>query len=161
MTESFRTYDFPKTKQQLNQLVADISQLMVNVRQTHWYMRGPEFFRLHPLMDDYLDQLDDELDAIGERLIELGGSPFATTHQFVENTGLPDEETDWNKFSLPEYVQRLADQFKYLRDQIELGMEVSDEEKDWPTQDMLNEFKTNADKNIWMLNAFLGKGAQE
>ncbi|MCT6807484.1 MAG: DNA starvation/stationary phase protection protein, partial [Bombilactobacillus sp.] len=43
-------YDFPKTREQLNQLIADLNQLHTNMHQIHWYMRGPEFFRLHPLM---------------------------------------------------------------------------------------------------------------
>ena len=38
---------FPKTMEQLNQLIADISQLETNIQQTHWYMRGSEFFRLN------------------------------------------------------------------------------------------------------------------
>ena len=33
-------YDFPKTREQLNQLVADLSQLQTNIQQTHWYMRS-------------------------------------------------------------------------------------------------------------------------
>lgn len=34
---------YPKTKEILNQAVADTTQLMMVVRQQHWYMRGPEF----------------------------------------------------------------------------------------------------------------------
>ncbi|WP_268912234.1 Dps family protein [Lentilactobacillus sp. SPB1-3] len=150
-------YDFPKTRAQLNQLIADISQLMTNVQQTHWYMRGENFFRLHPLMDDYKDQLGDQLDEVAERLIALNGSPISTTHEFIENTGLPDEKVEFNQLTLHEYMQRLSDQFKYLRDQYQKGIEVTDDEKDFPTQDMLNGFKSDIDKNIWMLNAYLGK----
>ncbi|MFD1465931.1 DNA starvation/stationary phase protection protein [Lapidilactobacillus mulanensis] len=155
-----KEYDYPQTKIQLNQLVADISQLTVNIHQTHWYMRGREFFRLHPLMDEYMDQLNDQLDEIAERLIAIGGAPFSTTHEFIDHTGLPEEPGKFGKYSLTDYMQRLTDQFKYLRDQYEKGMEISDSEKDWPTQDMLNGFKAAIDKNIWTLNAFLDQDAQ-
>ncbi len=57
-----------------------------------------------------------------------------------------------------DFMQRLVDQFKYLRDQYQKGIEITDEEKDFPTQDMLNGFKEDIDKNIWMINAYLGKG---
>ena len=150
-------YDFPNTKEQLNQLIADISQLGVVVQQTHWYMRGENFFRLHPLMDEYGAQLDQQKDEIAERLIALNGSPFATTHEFIENTGIPDEELQFDELSMQELMQRLVDQFKYLRDQFQKGIEITDEEKDFPTQDMLNGFKSETDKNIWMINAYLGK----
>ena len=58
---------FAQTKTVLNQLVADLSQMAAVVHQTHWYMRGPEFLFLHPLMDDYQDDLNDQLDEIAAR----------------------------------------------------------------------------------------------
>lgn len=151
-------YDFPKTREQLNKLVADLTQLQTNIQQTHWYMRGENFFRLHPLMDDYKDQLADQLDNVAERLIAINGSPYATTHEFIEHTGLPDEKVTWDQLTMRDFMQRLSDQFKYLRDQYQKGIEVTDDEKDFPTQDMLNGFKEDIDKNIWMINAYLGKG---
>ena len=146
--EGQNKYDYPETRQILNQLVADISQLSVNIHQTHWYMRGKEFFRLHPLMDEYM----------AERLIEIGGAPYSTTQEFMDHTGLPEEPGEFGKYSMEDYVARLVNQFEYLRDVYQKAMEISDAEKDWPTQDMLNGFKGEIDKNIWTLNAFLGKG---
>ena len=39
---------YTKTKEMLNQAVADLTQLKTIVRQQHWYMRGAEFLKLHP-----------------------------------------------------------------------------------------------------------------
>jgi starvation-inducible DNA-binding protein len=152
---------FPKTMAQLNQLIADISQLETNIQQTHWYMRGPEFFRLHPQMDDYNEELGEQLDEIAERLIALGGAPYATTHEFIEHTGLPDEKIEWNQYPLPELMQRLKDQFNYLADQYRIGMDVADEERDFSTQDMLNGYRAEIDKWIWMVSAYLDQGPLE
>ena len=55
-------------------------------------------------------------------------------------------------------MQKLIKQFRYLRDQYQKGIEICDVEKDLPTQDMLNGFKTDIDKNIWMVNAYLDQG---
>lgn len=149
---------YPQTIDQLNQLIADLMQLQTNVQQLHWYMRGHNFFRLHPLMDDYKDQLGEALDEIAERLIALGGSPYATTHEFIEHTGLPDEKLAFGQYTLVELMQRLVTQYKYLADQYQRAIEITDKEHDYPTQDMINGFKEQADKNIWMLSAYLGKG---
>lgn len=157
MSEQYN-YDFPKTQDQLNQLVADISQLEVNVHQTHWYLRGKNFFTLHPLMDTYRDQLDDYLDQIAERLIAINGSPVATMQEFRKLTTLPDEVITWNQYSESDLIQRLIDQYRYLKDHVEAGIEISDAEKDYPTQDILNGFKRDIDKNIWMLSAEVNKG---
>ena len=79
---------YEKTKVVLNQLVADLSQLAMVVHQTHWYMRGTNFLKLHPLMDDWMDDLNDQLDEISERLIALDGSPYSTLSEMVEHTRL-------------------------------------------------------------------------
>ncbi|EJE99952.1 Dps family protein [Liquorilactobacillus mali] len=150
-----KTIDSSKTQLQLNQLLADLTQLQNNIQQTHWYMRGKNFFHLHPLMDDYKDQLGEQLDELAERLIALGGSPYATVKEFISNTGLPDEKIEFNQFTLPELMSRLLDEFKYLRDQYQIGIEVTDEEKDFPTQDILNGYKSDTDKIIWMISAYL------
>lgn len=152
---------YKKTKAQLNQLIADLSQLQVNIQQIHWYMRGSQFFKLHPLMDDYNDALANQLDEIAERLIAIGGSPLSTTHEFIENTGLPDEKVTWDQYSLKQYMERLDTQFKYLSDQYQKGIEITDEEKDFSTQDLLIECHTLIDKYIWMISAYLGRGAQD
>jgi len=151
-------HQFPKTQAHLNQLIADLSQLQVNVQQVHWYMRGPEFFKLHPKMDDFNEEFAEQLDEVAERLIALGGKPFATTHEFIEHTKLPDKVIEFGEFPLPELMKHLDHDFRYLRDQYQLGIEITDDEQDLPTQDMLNGFKAEMDKLIWMVSAYLDKG---
>lgn len=142
---------------QLNQLLADLTQLQTNIQQTHWYMRGSEFFHLHPLMDDYKAQLAEQLDTLAERLIALGGSPLATIHEFSERTNLPDEKISWGEFDLPELMDRLLKQFKYLRNQYQIAIELTDQAQDFPTQDILNGYQSDLDKIIWMISAFLNQ----
>ncbi|WP_412988365.1 Dps family protein [Pediococcus siamensis] len=153
-----RSDQFVKTQAQLNQLIADLSQMQVNVQQVHWYMRGPEFFKLHPKMDEFNEIFAAQLDEVAERLIALGGKPYATTHEFIAHTNLPDEEISWGEFPLPELMKHLDHDFRYLRDQYQRGIEITDEEQDLPTQDILNGFKAEMDKLIWMVSAFLDKG---
>lgn len=143
----------------LNQIIADISQLKVNVQQYHWYMRGTEFFKLHPLMDDYTAQLGNQLDEVAERLIIIGGAPLSTTHEFTAQTKLPDNKLTWEQETLSQMIAGLVAQFKALRDDYKTAIAVTDDANDLTTQDMLIEFKGECEKNIWMLNAYLEKGA--
>ena len=52
---------YQETKETLNQLVADLSQMAMIIHQTHWYMRGTNFLKLHPLMDQFMDEINDQL----------------------------------------------------------------------------------------------------
>ncbi|WP_125702168.1 Dps family protein [Lacticaseibacillus daqingensis] len=144
-----------KTKETLNQLVADLSQLSVIVHQTHWYMRGPEFMHLHPLMDKYMDELNDQLDVVSERLITLDGAPYSTLQEFADNTGIEDEPGTYAK-TTPERLATLAADYRILAAVYQHGIEVSGEEGDDSTQDIFIGFKTAIEKRIWMLQAELG-----
>lgn len=147
---------FEQTKEVLNQLVADLSQFSVVIHQTHWYMRGPEFLTLHPQMDEFMDEINDQLDEISERLITLDGAPYSTLQEFADNTGIEDEIGTYDR-TIPERMEKLVEGYRYLADLYSKGIEVSGEEGDDCTQDIFIEFKTLCEKKIWMLQAKLGK----
>lgn len=147
---------FVKTKEVLNQLVADLSQFSVVIHQTHWYMRGPEFLTLHPLMDSYMDEINEQLDVISERLITLDGAPYSTLQEFADNTGIKDEIGSYER-TIPERMATLVEGYRYLADLYQKGVEVSGDEGDDCTQDIFIGFKTDVEKKIWMLQAKLGK----
>ncbi len=105
---------YTKTKAVLNQLVADLSQMSMIIHQTHWYMRGPNFLKLHPLMDEFMEEIDSQLDVISERLIALDGSPYSTLKEMVENTKIQDWPGEWDK-TTPERLAHLVDGYRYLK----------------------------------------------
>lgn len=146
---------FEKTKETLNQLVADLSQFSVVIHQTHWYMRGPEFLTLHPMMDDFMDEIDAQLDVISERLITLDGAPYSTLQEFADHTGIKDEIGTYDR-TIPERMAKLVEGYRYLADLYQEGIEISGEEGDDSTQDIFIAYKTDIEKKIWMVQAKLG-----
>lgn len=147
---------FGRTKEILNQLVADLSQFAAVIHQTHWYMRGPEFLTLHPMMDDYMDEINDQLDVIAERLVALDGSPYSTLQEFIDHTGIQDEIGTWDR-PTPERLKTLVSGYRYLADLYQKGIEVSGQEGDDSTQDIFIAHKTAIEKNIWMIQANLDR----
>lgn len=147
---------FEQTKEVLNQLVADLSQFSVVIHQTHWYMRGPEFLTLHPLMDEFMDEINDQLDVVSERLITLDGSPYSTLRELADNTGIEDEIGNWDR-TIPERMEKLVEGYRYLADLYQKGIDVSGDEGDDSTQDIFIANKTDIEKKIWMIQAKLGK----
>lgn len=148
-----------KTKDVLNQLVADLSQFSVVIHQVHWYMRGPEFLTLHPLMDEYMDEINEQLDEVAERLITLGGAPYSTLKEFAENTGIKDEIGSY-ELTIPQQMAKLVAGYRYLADLYQEGIDVAGEEGDDVTQDMFTGFKGAVEKKIWMLQAKLGRAPE-
>lgn len=146
---------YGKTKEILNQLVADLSQFSVVIHQTHWYMRGPEFLSLHPLMDELMDELNAQLDVVSERLITLDGAPYSTLQEFIDHTKIADEVGTYER-TIPERMAVLVKNYRYLADLYKKGIEVAGEEGDDSSQDIFTSFNTDIEKKIWMLQAKLG-----
>ncbi|EHJ53102.1 DNA starvation/stationary phase protection protein [Streptococcus macacae] len=148
-----------KTKAVLNQAVADISKAASIVHQVHWYMRGTGFLYLHPKMDELMDDLNEHLDVISERLITIGGAPFSTLKEFDENSKLDETAGTFNK-SMSEHLTRLSEVYHYLSSLYKVGLDVTDEEGDDVSNDIFTAAQTSAQKTIWMLQAELGQSPE-
>lgn len=145
-----------KTKEVLNQAVADLSQFSVVIHQTHWYMRGRAFLTLHPKMDEFMDGINDHLDVVAERLITIGGSPYSTLKEFAEQTKIKDQPGTYDK-SMEDHLTILLDGYRYLRELCAEGIKVTEEENDHVSQDIFIGIKGDVEKTLWMLSAELGQ----
>ena len=143
-----------KTKVVLNQAVADLYVAHVALHQVHWYMRGRGFLVWHPKMDEYMEALDGQLDEISERLITLGGSPFSTLTEFLQNSEI-EEVGEYR--NVEESLERVLAIYRYLSELFQKGLDVTDEEGDDVTNGIFADAKTETDKTIWMLAAELGQ----
>ena len=104
---------YQETKETLNQLVADLSQMAMIIHQTHWYMRGTNFLKLHPLMDQFMDEINDQLDVISERLLTLDGEPYSTLKEIATHTKIKDWPGNFDK-TTPERLAHLVAGYRYL-----------------------------------------------
>ena len=144
-----------KTKEVLNQAVADLYVAHVALHQVHWYMRGRGFLVWHSKMDEYMDALDGQLDEISERLIILGGSPYSTLTEFIQHSEIDEEAGDYR--NVEESLERVLAIYRYLSELFQKGLDVTDEEGDDVTNGIFADAKTETDKTIWMLAAELGQ----
>ncbi|MCI1904503.1 DNA starvation/stationary phase protection protein [Enterococcus hirae] len=151
---------YPKTKEVLNNFVADLSQGVTKIHQVHWYMRGVGFMKFHPLMDEYMDELNGYLDEIAERLIALDGDPYSTLEEFVEHSCISSEVGDWNK-TMQDQLEVVIKVFRYLADKFKEGIEISGEEGEDVSQDIFIGALGSLQKHIWMLEAHLDRAPHQ
>ncbi len=143
------------TKRILNQSVADLYVAHIAIHQIHWYMRGEGFMMWHPKMDEYIETLDEYVDEISERLITLGGTPYSTLKEFLENTKIEEVKGEFK--NVPNSLERVIEIFRYLVSLFEEGLKVTDEDGDDVSNGIFADAKGNLEKTIWMLTAELGQ----
>src|SRR5437588_1973407 len=64
-----------------NARLADAIDLQTQMKQAHWNVKGPHFIALHELFDQINEEVEDYVDLIAERAVQLGGVAAGTARQ--------------------------------------------------------------------------------
>ena len=144
----------------LNDMVASHGVFITKLYQHHFYVQGPHFFTLHIKFEELYKETTEHFDELAERLIAIGGKPYATLKEFLEHSAI-EEKPYTEKVPAEEMVASTVADYRILCDNLAAGIKLTGEVGDDVTQDLLIAYKTGVDKNIWMLQAFLGKDPLE
>src|SRR5207344_2360237 len=74
----------------LNARLADAIDLQTQTKQAHWNVKGPHFIGLHELFDNINEGVEDYVDGIAERAVQLGGVAEGTARAVAKRSSLPE-----------------------------------------------------------------------
>src|SRR6266702_7859121 len=67
-----------KAVELLNARLADCIDLQTQVKHAHWNVKGQDFIALHKLFDEINEAVEEYVDDIAERAVQLGGVAHGT-----------------------------------------------------------------------------------
>jgi starvation-inducible DNA-binding protein len=70
----------------LNARLADAVDLQTQMKQAHWNVKGPNSIALHELFDKINKDVEDYVDMIAERVVQLGGIALGTARSIVQRS---------------------------------------------------------------------------
>ena len=139
----------------LNARLADAIDLRTQMKVAHWNVKGPQFIALHKLFDDVASDVDDYVDLIAERAVQLGGTAEGTARQVAEKSALDEYSAGGSGEQHVEAVaDALADFGRSARQAIDLSAEANDQD----TSDIFTEVSRGVDKWLWFVEAHLQAG---
>lgn len=142
-----------ETIELLNDLLANFQVYYQNLRGLHWNIRGKRFFDLHAKFEELYNQAQLRIDEIAERVLTLGGTPLHSFDDYIKNNKLKVGKNINNDEEAVELViKSLSGLLKIEREILEKSDEISDE----GTNSMMSDLITEQEKDIWMMQAFLG-----
>jgi len=146
----------------LNQCLADLSAITMQLKHAHWNVKGIEFYQLHELFEDLIETFEPHIDTVAERATALGGQALGTTFAVAQNTTIPQLSRG------PVDGQTLLDEVAYRLSILDANLyqqiETASEQNDLDTADLLNEVSRDVSKALWFVESHLqapGQSSQQ
>jgi len=143
-----------ETVTKLNKLLANIHVVVTKLHNYHWNVSGMQFGAVHEKTEGYYNYFFGQFDDVAERILQLKEKPLVTNKAYLEAATIHEENS--TSFTTQEVLEKVLGDFEALLAQIK-DLQSSVAEEDSPTVDMLNDQRAWIEKEIWMLNATLGR----
>lgn len=138
----------------LNTALATAVDLSAQTKQAHWNVRGPDFGSLHAFFDSLHGLAVGMVDELAERITALGGLAEGRIATVASATVLPAYQAQTDQ---QQHLQALAAAFAafgaYARKAIDTAANAGDQ----GTADLFTGISRELDKQLWMIEAHLGK----
>jgi len=137
----------------LGERLADSADLRSQVKWAHWNLKGLHFIQLHELFDSIASRLDDQTDALAERITTLGGVAHATAREVASRSTL--NEADLKASDASSMLKFLVHNVAHHANALRNAVGDSDKLGDPITSDLFTTLTRDLDKDLWFLEAHL------
>lgn len=142
-----------KAAKRLNGILASGIDLQLQTKQAHWNVKGENFIALHKMFDELRADVDEYVDLIAERIVQLGGIASGTLQHVSGATKLPAYPAKAENW--PDHVEAITRSLSSFGGDVRAGIDDTDEMGDKGTADVLTEVSRGADKWVWFVGAHL------
>lgn len=137
----------------LQKYLANLNVLNVKLHNVHWNVVGKQFMAVHEFTEEIYDEIFENLDAVAELLKMKEEVPLSTMAEYLENASI--KEIKGKEFSIEEALEIVREDMKSMKELATEIRNLADEEGDFETVAMFEDYVAYYSKNIWFLNSML------
>jgi starvation-inducible DNA-binding protein len=142
-----------KAIQLCNERLADAIDLQTQCKVAHWNVKGANFFALHELFDKVNEDVEEYIDLIAERAVQLGGTAEGTARIAAKRSNLSEYPIAIT--SGHDHAAALSSALASFAKSARRAIDTSNEFNDADTADVFTEISRGVDKWLWMVEAHL------
>jgi starvation-inducible DNA-binding protein len=135
----------------LNQRLASAVDLQSQLKQAHWNVKGPNFIGLHELFDKVAEAVENYVDEIAERIVQLGGVAEGTVRMAAARTRLTEYSPEISEG--PAHVEGVARALSTFGAEARGTIDEANALDDADTADLFTEISRGIDKWLWFVEA--------
>jgi starvation-inducible DNA-binding protein len=142
-----------KAVELLNARLADCKDLQTQVKQAHWNVKGPHFIGLHELFDKINEGVEDYVDGLAERAVQLGGVAEGTARAVAKRSSLPEYPA--KAVDGRGHVEALSSALAAFGAAARRAIDQANDLGDLDSADLFTEVSRGIDKWLWFVEAHL------
>ena len=142
--------------EKLNKLLADLNVFYRKLQNYHWYVKGSDFFIVHEKLEEYYDCISKQIDEIAEHILILGGMPLGRLTDYLNESTI--EEANNEKISSCDIYKNITSDMASILNLCTKIKELADNENNYATSSLIDEYISDYSKKIWMLKQLQEKG---
>ena len=134
----------------LNELLSDLNVFYRKVQNYHWNIVGKDFFVIHEKLEEYYNEINEQIDEVAEHILILGNEPLGTMKDYLANTCI--EEAKNEKIDECEVIKNIIVDYGTLLKKVTEIKEEAETQKCYGTSSLMDNYISLYMKHLWMLN---------
>lgn len=134
---------------ELNIFLSDLNVFYRKLQNYHWNIAGKDFFVIHAKLEEYYDEINEQIDEIAEHILILSSEPLGTMKDYLANSCI--EEANNEKVSDNVVFQNVIKDLETLLKKVIKIKEEAESQKQYATSSLMDDYILNYTKKLWML----------
>ena len=134
----------------LNKFLSELEIMSVKLQNYHWNVQGSNFFTIHSKLEEYYDEIREQIDEIAEHILAKGHEPLGTMKDFISNSEIAEAKNE--KIKSEELLKNINQDYMILYKKALEIKKCAEKESDYETSSLIDDYLKEYSKKLWMLN---------
>ena len=133
--------------------VNDLNVFYRKLQNYHWNIVGKDFFVIHEKLEEYYDEINEQIDEVAEHILMLGGEPLGTMQDYLNTTCIKEAKNE--KIQDNVMFENIIKDLETLLKKVTDIKKKADENNNYATSSLMDEYISNYIKKLWMLKQMM------
>lgn len=133
----------------LNLLLSNLNVFYRKLQNYHWNVFGNDFFTVHEKLEEYYNEVNEQIDEIAEHILMIGGQPLGTMQEYLNTTRITEAQNI--KIESKKIFENVMKDLDILLKQVTDIKKKADDNQNYATSSLMDEYISSYIKKLWMI----------
>ena len=137
----------------LNLFLSNLNVFYRKLQNYHWNIKGEDFFNTHLKLEEFYNEINNQIDEVAEHILIIDGKPLGTMKDYLQITQIKEAENE--KICSNKIFNNILKDYNILIQNVIKIKEDADNEKKYATSALMDEYLLDYGKKVWMIKQML------